>query len=190
MLVYRRVTPPPPVVCRRYPIVSLGEERQSGAEFLVRKQCLNPRPQPHTPPQKCIGIYSYKVKKELALQYPPSMLDNIFRGMLARMMLANDRGIHTVPFMYLHHMRDIANPLVSVVQSAGARLDLSCGIRCNFLWDGFGNWISSHQRTPIWKPFIATDGKLVKGGQSTMMSTRWMILCVQKDDLLCVITMQ
>ena len=151
---------------------------------------MNPRPQPHTPPQKCIGIYSCKVKKELALQYPPSMLDNIFRGMLARMMLANDRGIHTVPFMYLHHMRDIANPLVSVVQSAGAGLDLSCGIRCNFLWDGFGNWISSHQRTPRWKPFIATDGKLVKGGQSTMMSTRWTILCVQKDDLLCVITMQ
>ena len=126
------------------------------------------------------------MKKELVLKYALSMLDNIFRGMLARVMLANDRGIHTVPFMYLHHMRDIANPLVSVVQSAGARLDLSCGIRCNFLWDGFGNWISSHQGTPRWKPFIATDGKLVRGGQLTMMSTRWMILCGQKM-IFCVL---
>ncbi|XP_073248313.1 uncharacterized protein [Porites lutea] len=50
-------------------------------------------------------------------------------------------------------------PLYQVVQSAGAGLDLSCGIRCNFLWDGFGNWISSHQGTPRWKPFIATDDR-------------------------------
>ena len=108
-------------------------------------------------------------------------------------MLANDRGIHTVPFMHLHHMRDIADPLVSVVQSAGARLDLSCGIHCNFLWDGFGNWISSHQGMPRWKPFIATDGKLVKGGQSTMMSSyehKMDDLVCAEDDLLCVITMQ
>ena len=50
--------------------------------------------------------------------------------------------------------------LFSVVQSAGAGLDLTCGIQCNFLWDGFGNWGSGKHGTPRWKPFIAADGEL------------------------------
>ena len=53
-------------------------------------------------------------------------------------------------------------PFVLVAQSASAGLDLSCGIRCNFLWDGFGNWVSGKRGTPRWKPFIAADGKLTK----------------------------
>ena len=87
--------------------------------------------------------------------------------MLANEMLGNDREILTVLYLLCIFIIYVtyANPLDSVVQSAGPGLDLSCGIRCNFLWDGFGNWITSHQGTARWKPFIATDGKLVKGGQ-------------------------
>ena len=58
----------PPAVCRRYPFIHLGEERQSGVKLLVlRKQPdgrgLNPGPpdlqfemltsRPHTPPHPC-----------------------------------------------------------------------------------------------------------------------------------------
>lgn len=92
--------------------------------------------------------------------------------------------------MYLHHMHDIANPLVLVVQSAGAGLDLSCGIRCNFLWDGFGNWINSHQGTPRWKPFITTDGKLDNGRSIKDDEHKVDDLVCVEDDLQCVITMQ
>ena len=45
------------------------------------------------------------------------------------------------------------------MQSVGAGLDLSCGIQCKFLWDGFGNWVSGQQGSLTWKPFIKADGK-------------------------------
>ncbi|XP_068729808.1 uncharacterized protein [Montipora capricornis] len=48
-------------------------------------------------------------------------------------------------------------PLYKVVQSVGSRFDLSCGIKCNFLWDGFGNWVSGNQGSLRWKPFITAD---------------------------------
>ena len=47
-----------------------------------------------------------------------------------------------------------------VVQSASAGYDLTCGIRCNFLWDGFGNWGSGNQGALRWKPFVTADGEL------------------------------
>ncbi|KAJ7379989.1 hypothetical protein OS493_012751 [Desmophyllum pertusum] len=50
-------------------------------------------------------------------------------------------------------------PLYQPVQSAGASFDLSCGIQCNFLWDGFGNWVSGQQETLKWKPFIRADDR-------------------------------
>lgn len=51
-------------------------------------------------------------------------------------------------------------PLYQVVQSASSGFDLTCGIRCNFLWDGFGNWVNGKQGASRWKPFIIADGKL------------------------------
>ncbi|XP_078350724.1 uncharacterized protein LOC144635498 isoform X1 [Oculina patagonica] len=50
-------------------------------------------------------------------------------------------------------------PLYQAVQSAGAGLDLSCGIQCKFLWDGFGNWVSGQQGSLTWKPFIRADDR-------------------------------
>ena len=58
----------PPAVCRRYPFIHLGEERQNGVKLLVLRkqpdgQGLNPGPpdlqfemltsRPHTPPHPC-----------------------------------------------------------------------------------------------------------------------------------------
>ncbi|XP_015776858.1 PREDICTED: uncharacterized protein LOC107354880 [Acropora digitifera] len=48
-------------------------------------------------------------------------------------------------------------PMYKVVQSVGLGLDLTCGIQCNFLWDGFGNWVSGNQGRLRWKPFITAD---------------------------------
>ena len=60
---------------------------------------------------------------------------------------------------YVTYCRMLTIDLFSVVQSAGAGLDLTCGIRCNFLWDGFGNWVSGKRGTPRWKPFVTADGE-------------------------------
>ena len=45
------------------------------------------------------------------------------------------------------------------MQSVSTSPDLTCGIQCKFLWDGFGNWVSGQQGSLTWKPFIGADGK-------------------------------
>ena len=61
------------------------------------------------------------------------------------------------------------------MQSVGTGLDLTCGIQCKFLWDGFGNWVSGQQGSLTWKPFIRADGKWWTGVESDIcqcISTR------------------
>lgn len=41
-----------------------------------------------------------------------------------------------------------------------AAFDLTCGIHCKFLWDGFGNWVNGRQGSVTWRPFIGGDGKM------------------------------
>ena len=31
-----------------------------------------------------------------------------------------------------------------------SKLDLSCGIKCKFMWDGFGRWFGKN-----WKPYLS-----------------------------------
>ena len=38
MLVHRKVTPPPPALCRRYPFIHLGGERQVEQSFLSKER--------------------------------------------------------------------------------------------------------------------------------------------------------
>ncbi|KAK3713715.1 hypothetical protein QZH41_020709, partial [Actinostola sp. cb2023] len=38
------------------------------------------------------------------------------------------------------------------------QFDITCGLRCNYLWDGFGNWVTTGN-TLLWKPFVPTDDK-------------------------------
>ena len=36
--------------------------------------------------------------------------------------------------------------------------DVSCGIQCSFLWDGFGNWVHGDGGWQ-WRPLLISDGK-------------------------------
>ena len=41
----------------------------------------------------------------------------------------------------INHLRDYS--------CVASKLDLSCGIKCKFMWDGFGRWLGKN-----WKPYL------------------------------------